>query len=131
MAKNVVAYFYHQEPDLVSRAPEVLDMMSTRSWEVIITNMRKASSLTLGILKPLYPRDDLDVAGEGFAASCTEKRIRRPCLELPRDCNSGHSDDPSRHVLCFSIDLAASGSFVIYCQIMKHYVFAQMILTVD
>jgi hypothetical protein len=131
MAKNVVAYFYHQEPDLASRAPELLDMMSTRSWEVIISNMRKASSLTLGILKPLYPRDDLDVAGEGFAASWTEKRIRRPCLELPRDRNSGHSDDPSRHVLCFSIDLAASGSFVIYCQIMKHYVFAQMILIVD
>jgi hypothetical protein len=33
--------------------------------------MRKASSLTLIILKSLYPRSDLDAAGEGFAASCS------------------------------------------------------------
>jgi hypothetical protein len=30
-------------------------------------------SLTLGILKSLYPRADLDTAGEGFAATCTDK----------------------------------------------------------
>jgi hypothetical protein len=35
--------------------------------------MQKASSLTLGILKSLYPKADLGVAGEGFAATCTEE----------------------------------------------------------
>jgi hypothetical protein len=32
--------------------------------------MRKASRLTLRILKSLYPRADLGAAGEGFAATC-------------------------------------------------------------
>jgi hypothetical protein len=35
--------------------------------------MRKASSLTLRILKSLYPRADLDAVGEGFAVTCTEE----------------------------------------------------------
>jgi hypothetical protein len=35
--------------------------------------MRKASSLTLRILKYLYPELDLDVTGKGFAATCTEE----------------------------------------------------------
>jgi hypothetical protein len=30
-------------------------------------------SLTLGILKSLYPRADLDVAGDGFAVTCTDE----------------------------------------------------------
>jgi hypothetical protein len=34
--------------------------------------MRKVSSLTLGILKSLYPRANLDVAGEGFTMTCSE-----------------------------------------------------------
>jgi hypothetical protein len=39
-----------------------------------ISNMWKASSLTLGILKSLYPRANLDVANEGFAVTCTEDK---------------------------------------------------------
>jgi hypothetical protein len=35
--------------------------------------MREASSLTLRILKSLYPRVDLDAAGEGFTVTCTEE----------------------------------------------------------
>jgi hypothetical protein len=35
--------------------------------------MRKASILTLGILKSLYSRADLDVASEGITATCTEE----------------------------------------------------------
>jgi hypothetical protein len=34
--------------------------------------MRKVVSLSLGVLKSLYPRADMDVVGEGFAASYTE-----------------------------------------------------------
>jgi hypothetical protein len=30
-------------------------------------------SLTLGILKSLYPWADLDMAGEGFAATCSDE----------------------------------------------------------
>jgi hypothetical protein len=35
--------------------------------------MRKASSLTLWILKSLYPRADLDAVDEGFVTTCTEE----------------------------------------------------------
>jgi adenine/guanine phosphoribosyltransferase-like PRPP-binding protein len=35
--------------------------------------MRKASKLTLRILKSLYPRADLDTVGEGFMVTCTEE----------------------------------------------------------
>jgi hypothetical protein len=33
--------------------------------------------LTLGILKSLYPRDDLDAAGEGFAMTCSEDEANK------------------------------------------------------
>jgi hypothetical protein len=39
--------------------------------------MRKASSQILGILKSLYPEADLDMAGEGFTASCTEEAANK------------------------------------------------------
>jgi hypothetical protein len=35
--------------------------------------MRQSVSLTLGILRYLYPQADLDVAGEGFAATCSNE----------------------------------------------------------
>jgi hypothetical protein len=35
--------------------------------------MRKVSSLTLRILKSLYPKADLDTIGKGFAATCLEE----------------------------------------------------------
>jgi hypothetical protein len=53
----------------------LLDMLPTRYQEIIISNMRKTSSLTLSILKSLYPQADLDAVGEGFATTCTEKRL--------------------------------------------------------
>jgi hypothetical protein len=34
--------------------------------------MRYSASLTLGILKSLYPRANLDIVGEGFAATCSD-----------------------------------------------------------
>jgi hypothetical protein len=72
MVKNVVAYFYPDDPASVAQAPLLLDRLPTRSLEVILSNMRKASSLTLGILKLLYPRANLDVVGEGFAATYSD-----------------------------------------------------------
>jgi hypothetical protein len=39
--------------------------------------MLKASSLALTILKSLYPRADLEAAGEGFAAtSCSDEEAK-------------------------------------------------------
>jgi hypothetical protein len=35
----------------------------------------------MGILKSLYPRADLDVAGEGFAATCSDEEA----LKLVKD----------------------------------------------
>jgi hypothetical protein len=72
VAENVVAYFHPQDSDMASRTLELLDMLPTRSWEVITSNMRKASSLTLGILKSLYPKADLDATDEGFTATSSE-----------------------------------------------------------
>jgi hypothetical protein len=55
--------------------------MSTRSREIILTNMRQLASLTLRILKSLYPRDDLDAAGEGFTVTCSDEEA----LKLVKD----------------------------------------------
>jgi hypothetical protein len=35
--------------------------------------MRQSASLTLGILRSLYPRANLDVVFEGFAVTCSDK----------------------------------------------------------
>jgi hypothetical protein len=35
--------------------------------------MRQSVSLTLGILRYLYPQADLDVVGEGFAVTCSNE----------------------------------------------------------
>jgi hypothetical protein len=35
--------------------------------------MKQVVSLTLGILKSLYPHADLDVAGDGFAVTYTDE----------------------------------------------------------
>jgi hypothetical protein len=77
MVENVVAFFYPDDSASVAWVPLLLDGLPTQSWEVILTNMRKASSLTLRILKSLYPRANLDMAGEGFAATCTEDKANK------------------------------------------------------
>jgi hypothetical protein len=51
----------------------MLDSLPTRSQEIILANMRQSASLTLGILKSLYPRADLDMAGEGFVVTCSDE----------------------------------------------------------
>jgi hypothetical protein len=79
MTDNVVAYFYpwDLDSDSAARAPMLLDMMPTQSREIIISNMRKASNLTLGIFKSLYPQADLDAAGEAFAATCIKEEAEK------------------------------------------------------
>jgi hypothetical protein len=47
--------------------------MLNQCQEVILANMKQAVSLTLRILKSLYPQADLDIAGDGFAVTCTNK----------------------------------------------------------
>jgi hypothetical protein len=56
----------------------MLDSLSTGSQEIILTNMKQSVSLTLRILKSLYPRDDLYVAGEGFMAICSNMKFQTP-----------------------------------------------------
>jgi hypothetical protein len=36
--------------------------------------MKQPASLTLSILKSLYPRADLDAAGEGFTTTCSDDK---------------------------------------------------------
>jgi hypothetical protein len=72
MVENIVVYFYPNDPTSAAWTPILLDGLSTRSQEVILANMRKVVSLSLGFLKSLYPRADMDVVGEGFAATYTE-----------------------------------------------------------
>jgi hypothetical protein len=51
----------------------MLYSLPTRSQEIILANMRQSMSVTLRILKCLYPQADLDVAGEGFVATCRDE----------------------------------------------------------
>jgi hypothetical protein len=51
----------------------MLDSLPMMSQEIILANMRQSASLTIGILKSLYPRADLDVAGEGFMVTCSDE----------------------------------------------------------
>jgi hypothetical protein len=51
------------------------DKLPTKSRDIILTNMKQSENLTLGILRSLYPRADLDVAGEGFAATCSDEEV--------------------------------------------------------
>jgi hypothetical protein len=52
----------------------MLDSPPTRSQEIILANMRQSVSLTLEILKSLYPQVDLDAAGEGFTMTCSDEK---------------------------------------------------------
>jgi hypothetical protein len=51
----------------------MLDSLPTRSREIILTNMRQSVSVTLEILKSLYPRAYLNTAGEGFMTTCNDE----------------------------------------------------------
>jgi hypothetical protein len=59
----------------------MLASLTNQSREIILTNMQQSTSLTLGILKSLYPRADLDTAGEGFTMTCTDEEA----LKLVKD----------------------------------------------
>jgi hypothetical protein len=39
--------------------------------------MNQSASLTLGILKSLYPRANLDMVGDGFVTTCTEDEANK------------------------------------------------------
>jgi hypothetical protein len=69
----------------------MLDTLPMRSREIILANMRQSASLTLGILKSLYPRANLDMAGEGFAVTCKDEEA----LKLIEDSSVmvGHAID--------------------------------------
>jgi hypothetical protein len=44
--------------------------------------MKQSASLTLGILKSLYPHANLDTASEGFAVTCSDDEA----LKLVENC---------------------------------------------
>jgi hypothetical protein len=65
-------FFYPGDTCTATRAPQMLDDLPTRSREIILANMKQSMSLTLGILKSVYPRADLDTTSEGFMATCSD-----------------------------------------------------------
>jgi hypothetical protein len=73
MVNNEIAFFYPSESSSNARAPQMLDIPPSRSREIILANMRQSVSLTLGILKSVYPRANLDMVGEGFAVTCSDE----------------------------------------------------------
>jgi hypothetical protein len=77
MVENVVAFLYPSDPSTVARAPQLLDGPPNRSCEVVLINMKKSASLTLMILKSLYPRADLDAVGQGFVSSYIEEEASK------------------------------------------------------
>jgi hypothetical protein len=73
MVKKAVLLFYPKDPSSNVQTTQLLDGLPNRCLEVILANMKQVASLTLGILKSLYPRADLDAAGDGFAVTCTDE----------------------------------------------------------
>jgi hypothetical protein len=73
MVVNAVAFLYPGESSSNVHVPQMLDSQPRWSREIILVNMQQSTSLTMGILKSLYPRADLDAAGEGFAATCNDE----------------------------------------------------------
>jgi hypothetical protein len=73
MVDNAMAFFYHGEFSFGTQTPQMLDNLLTRTREIILANMKQSASLTLGILKSLYPWADLDVVSEGFVATCSDE----------------------------------------------------------
>jgi hypothetical protein len=73
MADNTVAFFYLGKSSSEACTPQMLDSLLMRSQDIILTNMRQSTSLTLGILKSLYPWVNLDAVGEGFAVTCSDE----------------------------------------------------------
>jgi hypothetical protein len=73
MVKKAVSFFYLKDLSSDARTPQLLDGLLNWCREVILANMKQAVSLTLGILKSLYPQADLDVAGDSFAMICTSE----------------------------------------------------------
>jgi hypothetical protein len=55
MVKKAVSFFYPKDPSSDARTMQLLDGLPNQCWEVILGNMKQAVSLTLGILKSLYP----------------------------------------------------------------------------
>jgi hypothetical protein len=91
MVENAIAFFYPGESSVGTRAPQMLDSLSTRSLEIILANMKQSVSQTLGILKSLYPWAYLDMACEGFAVTCSDEEA----LKLIEDSTmtAGHIVD--------------------------------------
>ena len=75
--EKVVSYFPSDQAHAASQVPELLSAVPDKTQEQMKKRMLKASSLTLGILKSLYPRANLDVAGEGFAKDCESAQASR------------------------------------------------------
>jgi hypothetical protein len=84
---NAVSIFYPRESSSNTRAPQMLDSLPSQSREIILANMWQSTSLTLGIMKSLYPRADFDVVGEGFAATCSDEEA----LKKVEDCQSSRT----------------------------------------
>jgi hypothetical protein len=81
MVKKVVSFFYPKDPSSDTRILQLLYGLPNWCQEVILAKMKQAVSLTLGILKSLYPRADLDAAGDDFVATY----IGKDALKLVED----------------------------------------------
>jgi hypothetical protein len=72
MVENAITFFYLNDSSTTTRAPQMLYSLLTQSRDILVTNMKQSVSLTLKILKSIYPWADLDAAGEGFAATWSD-----------------------------------------------------------
>jgi hypothetical protein len=72
-----VSFFYPGESSSIIRKPQMLDSLPNRSQDIILANMRQSTGLTLCIMKSLYPRADLDTAGEGFVVTCSDEEAMK------------------------------------------------------
>ena len=68
ITRSTLGYFYPEAELSDSEVPRLLDSLPGRVRGYIKTALVKADSLTLGILKSLYPKASLYVVADGWAA---------------------------------------------------------------
>jgi hypothetical protein len=73
MVENTITFFYLGKSSTGTRSLQMLDSLPSRSREIILSNMKQSMSLTLEILKSLYPQDNLDMVGEGFTVTYNDE----------------------------------------------------------
>ena len=97
MATIATGYLY---PEIKEGSPTLTNMLvGVLDWvrQVLQERVVSASSLTLGITKSLYPTIDIEVIGEGWEESISDKEVKKliaDCILAPSEIIKAVMLDP-------------------------------------